>query len=290
MLNHLKILPVELLPEDQTKKIISILPEIIKGLTEIKNFTIETANPINVRDELIENLKKQSNNLYSTAHIYIPYLAYQKGEVQKNINELNESVAKATKLIDQTKISIEEKGNEIDDIIAAARDASASVGVAHFTVDFTNEYDNLEKSAQKWLAATVSIALLTIISAFLISFVMPLTSDATTAQIVQLLTSKAIILGLLFTATIWSGRLYKATKHQAAINKHRANALKTFQAFTKAASDESSRDAVLMETTKSIFAIAPSGYLENEMSSDSGLKIVEVIKHATQATAAANKI
>ena len=29
MLNHLKILPVELLPEDQTKKIISILPEIM---------------------------------------------------------------------------------------------------------------------------------------------------------------------------------------------------------------------------------------------------------------------
>jgi len=40
-----------------------------------------------------------------------------------------------------------------------------------------------------------------------------------------------------------------------------------------------------METTKSIFAITPSGYLENESVPDSGLKIVEVVKHATQAVA-----
>jgi hypothetical protein len=40
-----------------------------------------------------------------------------------------------------------------------------------------------------------------------------------------------------------------------------------------------------METTKSIFAITPSGYLENESAPDGGLKIVEVVKHATQAVA-----
>ncbi|MCO5102553.1 MAG: hypothetical protein M9919_00980 [Burkholderiaceae bacterium] len=122
------------------------------------------------------------------------------------------------------------------------------------------------------------------LAALLMVFV-PVKPDATTPQVIQLFTSKVVILGLLFTARIWCGRLDKAARHQSAINKHWANALRTFQAFTKAASDDTARSAVLMETTKSIFAITPSGYLENESSPDGGLKIVEVVKHATQAVA-----
>lgn len=43
-------------------------------------------------------------------------------------------------------------------------------------------------------------------------------------------------------------------------------------------SDDAARNAVLMETTKSIFAITPSGYLDGEVPSDGRLKIVEVVK------------
>ena len=128
------------------------------------------------------------------------------------------------------------------------------------------------------------MAAFTLLVALVMVFI-PIHPDATTPQVVQMFTSKVVILGLLFTATIWCGRLYKAARHQGSINKHRANALRTFQAFTKAASDDAARDAVLMETTKSIFAFTTSGYLENESTPDGGLKIVEVVKHATQALA-----
>ena len=187
-------------------------------------------------------------------------------------------------MVDGTKKDIEKRRGEIGDIIVAAREAAADVGVAHFTVDFNAEADAQDLSAQKWLKTTAGLATGTILVALLMVFV-PVKADATTPQVIQIFTSKVVILGLLFTATIWCSRLYKAARHQGAINKYRANALKTFQAFTKAASDDDARNAVLMETTKSIFAIMPSGYLENESVPDGGLKIVEVVKHATQAIA-----
>lgn len=177
--------------------------------------------------------------------MYISYLAYQKGDVQRNINELTRSVEEAGQLVDGTKKDIEQRRGEIGDIIVAAREAAASVGVAHFTADFNAEAEAQDLSAEKWLKTTAGLA----------------------------------------AATIWCGRLYKAARHQSAINKHRANALRTFQAFSKAASDDAARNAVLMETTKSIFAITPFGYLENESAPDGGLKIVEVVKRATQAVA-----
>ncbi|HOV19378.1 MAG TPA: hypothetical protein PLK10_08095, partial [Ottowia sp.] len=234
------------------------------------------------RDQLVNQIKSQADQFFAAAHLYIPYLAYQKGDVQRNINDLTRSVEEAGQLVEGTKKDIEQRRREIGDIIIAAREAAASVGVAHFTVDFNAEADAQDLSAEKWLKTTAGLAAVTILAALLLAFI-PVAPEATTPQVIQLFTSKVVILGLLFTATIWCGRLYKAARHQGAINKHRANALKTFQAFTKAASDDAARNAVLMETTKSIFAITPSGYLENESAPDGGLKIVEVVKHATQA-------
>ena len=116
-------------------------------------------------------------------------------------------------------------------------------------------------------------------SAIILWYFLKLDSDAKLAQIFQVTTTRLVIVGLLFTATVWCGRLYKATKHQQSVNKHRANALKTFRAFVEAASDSNMRDAVLMETTRSIFAITPSGYInESVKASDSGTRVVEIVK------------
>jgi len=284
MLNQFKLLPLELLPDNPTQQIVDTLPPIRKTLDQIHEFTIENANPTGTRDQLVNQLKSQADQFFTVSHLYIPYLAYQKGDVQRNINELTRSVEQASQLVDGTKQEIEQKRGEIGDIIVAAREATASVGVAHFTADFNTESDAQDKSAERWLKATAGLAVVTLLAALAMVFI-PIRPDVTTPQVIQLFTSKVVILGLLFTATLWSGRLYKAARHQGAVSKHRANALRTFQAFTKAASDDAARNAVLMETTKSIFAITPSGYLDNESAPDGGLKIIEVVKHATQAVA-----
>lgn len=285
MLNQFKLLPLDLLPDGPTQQIVNSLPPIKQTIDQIQVFSIESGNPTGTRDQLVNQIKNQADQFFTAAHLYIPYLAYQQGDVQRNINELTRSVEEAGKLVDGTKRDIELRRGEIGDIIVAAREAAASVGVAHFTADFNAEADAQDLSADKWLKTTAGLALATILAALLMVFI-PVKPDATTPQVIQIFTSKAVILGLFFTATIWCGRLYKSARHQVAINKHRANALRTFQAFTKAASDDAARNAVLMETTKSIFAITPSGYLDNESTPDGGMKIVEVVKNASQAVAA----
>jgi hypothetical protein len=286
MLNQFKLLPIEQLPDGPIQQIVGTLPPIKQTLDQIRTFTIEDANPTATRDQLVNQLRSQADQFFNVSHLYIPYLAYQKGDVQRNINELTRSVEQASQLVDGTKKDIEQKRDEIGGIIVAAREAAASVGVAHFTADFNAESESQDKGAERWLKVTAGLATATLLASLVMVYI-PIRPDATTPQVVQVFTSKVVILGLLFTATLWCGRLYKAARHQGAINKHRANALRTFQAFTKAASDDAARDAVLMETTKSIFAITPSGYLDNEPAQDGGLKIIEVVKQATQAMASA---
>jgi hypothetical protein len=60
------------------------------------------------------------------------------------------------------------------------------------------------------------------------------------------------------------------------VNRHRALGLKTFQAFSAATSDNHTKDAVLMETTHSIFANTNTGLLNEPSSADSESNIIQI--------------
>lgn len=279
MLNHFKTLPVILLPDAELTKLTTGLNSPNSILQSIRDFSIDQQNPKGVRDQLAQQIVSAVDTFYTTAHLWIPYLAYQKGDVQKNIESLNTSVKNASNILDETKSDVETKKKEIDSVVLAAKEASATVGVGHFSSNFETEASMLEGNAKKWLKATGTLAGVTLLMTIALYFALPIADNASTAQIVQVLSTKLILITVFFTATLWAGKMYKATMHQMTINKHRANSLKTFQAFIKASNEVSTRDAVLMETTKSIFSVMPSGYIDNEQSNvGKNTNIIEVVK------------
>lgn len=68
--------------------------------------------------------------------------------------------------------------------------------------------------------------------------------------------------------------------HQASVYRFKALGLQTFRAFSAGASDSSTKDAVLMETTRAIFSTQDSGYIDQSGSADSETRIVEIVKSA----------
>lgn len=277
--NQLKNLPVELLPDQEFNPLLQALNTVSTRIDAIRKFSIEQGNAVQARDQLVAQLRQEVTNLYGNAQVRIPFLAVQRGDVRRNEEALSTAVERAQGLLKDATESAVTSANELDQIIAAAREASASVGVAHFTVDFTTEASSMESSASRWLWATVIVAGLTIVAALTFPFMIK-SGSTVTLRSIELIISKFIVISALFTAAIWCGRMYKASKHQAAVNRHRGNALKTFQAFVKATSDDSTRNAVLLETTRSIFALTNTGYLESgsEGTPGNSLSILEVVK------------
>jgi len=282
MLNHFKTLPITLLPDAEMTKLIGGLNAPNDILEKIRDFSIDQQNPKGVRDQLATQIVSAIDTFYTAAHLWIPYLAYQKGDVQKNIEALNKSVKNASSILDDTKVDVETKKEEIDSVVLAAKEASATVGVGHFSSNFGDEAETLKNNAFWWLISTGALAVITLLLTIGLYFFLPIKDEASTAQIIQVLSTKIILITIFFTATLWAGKMYKATIHQMTINKHRSNSLRTFQAFIKASNDVSTRDAVLMETTKSIFTNLPSGYIDNERSaSSSNTSIIEVVKNSS---------
>ncbi len=282
--NQLKNLPLDLLPDQEIDQLIGVFGQIMAQVTQIRSFTIVQQNPTGARDSIVNSIRGQATQLYVQAQSRIPFLAYQRGDVRRNEEALSRAVADArAALADATKYS-KARREEVESIVAAAREASASVGVAHFTAEFGGTATAQENSARVWLTVTGCLALATIAAALAFPFIFVVSGPQFDLHAVQIITSKLVALGALFTATVWCGRMYKATKHQAAMNAHRANALKTFEAFVKATSDDQTRNAVLMETTRSIFAITTTGYLDgSESAGDGALKVMEIIKSAASA-------
>jgi len=273
-------LPVDFLPDGELTRVHQAATAVVTRLGEIDGFKLATAtNPTEQAKNISTTLSGEVDTFLVQSAPMLPLLAYRRGDVQAQLSQIEASVARAGKVLDDGVQSIEAKKKEIDDALVAIRNTAASAGAAIFTQDFLTEAANVEQSAWNWLkaAGTFGAAAMLLAASFLY-FQPPSTSPVT--YLVQYSVTKLVLVGGLLAAAFWCGGIYRSLRHQAAINKHRGNSLKTFQAFLAAAGDRQDvRDAILLETTRSIFAVAPTGFLNaTETNVDSGPKITDVLK------------
>lgn len=175
----------------------------------------------------------------------------------------------------------EEKKEEVDKIVDAAREAAASAGVATFTHAFDEEAKKLTAESKWWFGGIIGCSVVTA-GAVIGLYLWPvLPADANTWQIVRNAFMKVSAIAVLLNGLVWCTRMYRARSHQASVNRHRALSLQTFQAFVQATGDPRTRDAVLLAATKSIFANVSTGLVgERSSGEDPSIQIMEIGKHA----------
>lgn len=298
-MSHLKLLPIQYVPVHDGNDIHKFASEVATQLNAIDAFDIKVSNAPQRRDNIIKQLNVSTDRLISAAVPWILFLMHQHEGVTESVEALVQSVTVANghiasanselesakqkiendrvELFEQSKIEMRQKVDEADEILTQAREMVAEKGATVFTKEFSEESEHQTQSAQKWLAATATFGTVSLLTALAMWYFAEPVSDIT--QLIQTFGSKMAILVVLFTATIWCGRIYRALMHQSTVNKHRALGLQTFQAFSRAASDAQTKDAVLLETTRTIFSTGSTGYLEsNAGGSDKDVRVVEMVR------------
>lgn len=280
ILSHLVLLPLEHLTDQTLSQIDAQIAAVTETLGKLDSFAIEQTNPTQVRDQLVGEVHQRADAFYAAATPWIPYLAYVRGDVEQNIQSLTGAVIDARKLVADAKDDIEKKSKTIDKIVVAAREASATAGAAVFTQDFEKEAKRLTGQSKSWLAAAAVLAGIGVALAVVIFFTAEQGLD--TGQLVQKSAARLAVLAALFAGAFWCGRVYKALMHQASVNRHRALSLQTFQAFSRAAKDDATRDAVLLEATRAVFGAVATGLIGTEPSAGSGLHVVEIARRIAE--------
>jgi hypothetical protein len=271
-------LPLTELPFAQLTQIRQAFHTISSILSRINSFSIEMPNPQNER----QGITSEINSVYEqTAQVFInnlPYLYMRSGTFQSTIEKSQELVKDMTLKVNIALDESKNKLEEINSIVQATRDAAGKMGVAKYASIFGEASKKYHEHACPWLKWAIGIGFLTITAAVLAIYVIPADGAINSALIVQRLITKVVIISLLYFAAIWSAKIYKTQKHLAVINEHRQNALLTFETFVSAASDEQTKNAVLLEATHCIFSQTQSGYLSKESDEPQPNRIIEILK------------
>ena len=282
----LSVLPLEELPDIAAQEIHGSIPPVAQTLEEINEFSIASSgSPPQNRDELCDRLHNAVEGLRAHATPSIAYLAYKRGDIAESIEKLEGTIKNAQEIYNLGATWIDEKKGEIEKIESAARAAAASAGVGTFTSEFDTEAGRLQRRSKCWLTAASLLAAVTIGAAIVFYFWPTVSPDSGGWETLRNIASKAAVIAVLFTGTVWCGRIYRALVHQAAVNKHRALSLKTFQAFVEATQDGYVKDAVLMAATRTVFGSVPTGYFEAGGTQDSGVNFVEFGRSAVEKVA-----
>jgi hypothetical protein len=192
-----------------------------------------------------------------------------------------------------------QKLDELNATLKSAKEAAALVGIVEHAKFFEEEALNHKRSGAWWLAITLLLAVAAAAAAgwnfykaeslMSDSVVEKEKLDATKTSAtekkpdigleIQVTVAKIVILSILLSAAIWTGRVYKAHRHNFIINRHRRNALSTFQAFAAGASDDiQTKNAVLLQATTCVFGPQNTGYIGQDKESEGYPQILEIVR------------
>ena len=256
------------------------LDHAISVFDQIKVFDPNTSNPASVRDNLINQLEQQFDSYYSTAIPILTAGLLKSNDLSVEKAKLNDTFLELVREKETAKKEAEKLLTEIQDVLDKARQAAVEVGVAQHYLIFKEESEEHKVLSVIWLKRTVYVLIGIGVAGIALLFIPP--HDTATISLIQFTVTKIVILSVLFYGLAICTRNYKAHKHNSILNKHRQNALNTFETFTKAAgNDTQTKSAVLLEATHTIFSNQQTGYLNNDNDSDSPNKIIEIFKNVS---------
>lgn len=278
IVNYLLTLPTENLPDQVCSSIVAAINPLESVLKQIDAFSISVGTPADASKAIMNSIKNQADTFYSTTSQWIPYLAYLKGDISTNIENLLSSVEKGRSIALSAEAEAKLKQDELNKIISAAREASASAGAAVFTKEFEDEHLKYSNESEKWLKAGIICLMVTIFVAIIFWYVASKNVPENNFQMLQILVSKLIILSMLIYGSTWCGKNYRIFQHLSTLNKHRSLSIRTLQAFIAAATDEQTKNSVLIEANRAVFSSGGTGFLEANSEKESPLTIVEMVK------------
>lgn len=249
------------LPRSTLNDIRNLVSQAREQFKQIRNFSTSGQNPRQERDQLIQHIKNQYDQDFRTLGLPIAY-GQQTGA------NLEQMKRRARDVLDQLTTLRKDAASQLEDVQQVAESvkrAAAEVGVSQHATHFQEEADLQNKNSKRWLWAVAGTGVLTVVLAvvniwWLYGEVVGQELDL--GQAIQLSIGKLILFSVLYFGLVWLARTYRSARHNQVVNRHRANALRTFETFVNAAADQQTKEAVLMRATEAIFGDQASGFDE----------------------------
>ncbi len=257
-------IPISILtefPDAQLAQIRDMATGAKNRLDQIIQFDLNQSNPQAVQSGLITALTDEYNNTFGTLYPLIAYAAARAVDFGRLEAQGRSAVQNIQEQAGSIVQQMEAASGEATAILAEVRKVASEQGVSQQAIYFKLSADAYEKSAEKWRTSTIymSIALGAYSIFTFFSNEIPGLHPQTAAESLQLVVSKALVFGVMAYMLALCARNFLSNTHNTVVNRHRQNALVTFEALAKAAAPEQ-RDIVLAHAAACIFTPQETGF------------------------------
>lgn len=253
----------DILPTPTIHELMHACASIHNEFQAIRNFHPAQENAQSVRDSLIDSLGTILSNYLPLFTSAIAVTGQDDASLRRRMDEVNEIVRSTEALKKRADTNVKDAERRSKDILDKLQKMGSSAAVKSHARHFQEEARTYRMRSRWWLVVTIALAGI----AACISFGAvneTVSSDSDWVSVVQSIVGRFSLMALAYFMVIWASRMYRAACHNEVINRHRVNALATFETFTSAARDDTAKDAVLMRATECIFSHQASGFSDSK--------------------------
>ncbi len=261
---------------------------LFHALRAVMEFDPNVSQPSDQRDNLVNNVRAHVSGVREAFVPLAGYLVLESGglgDVEGRLAAIVsdwQTQAQETLQEQQARLSgaIQEAESSADTANAAAtaaQSAAGRTGVTEYSRVFEEEAAHHAKHAKWWLLGGVGF-LIVLLAAITGIIMIPVGDEIDDPQVVQWILLKALAVSLGSYLVFQAFRMYRSAQHLSVTNRHRDRALRTFETFATAATEGATRDAVLVEATRTIFAPGVTGLVDQGDSAPPPAALLEVFR------------
>ena len=221
---------------------------------------------------ILSSLRGVYEQVYANLAPILAHVGTDPARFDKLRRQAETAVRQTSASEEQIGAMLEESSTALSQIKKAAGEAGASRHAGIFG-DVSKRH---RKTSYVWLAVSAILAVATLWLAWQMAGQV---ADRTLSDTIQFVAARIILFGVLSYALVSAVRIYRAEAHNQVVNAHRHHALRTFETFTAASSDDATRNAVLMQATQCIFSHRPSGFGQHEDDAAPQSQVLELTRN-----------
>lgn len=269
-----RLLPVSALrdlPDGNLNQIRQQADNVYNLFNQVQTFNIdESGNPAQFRTQITQQITDAYPSAFGTLLPFIGYASARAADFQRLEAEGRAAVQSIADRTSELMDGLNQTKTQAEEALSAAKRAALEQGVSQQAIYFKEESDFHKRAAGDWqkytLVLTIVLAAYAALSVFVHKW--DYLKPTTVFESAQLITSKILIFAVLSYLLILTARNFLSHKHNAIVNKHRQNALMTFNALAEAAKDQNAKDIILTHAASCIFAPQETGYAKSSTGAD----------------------
>lgn len=232
-------------------------------LSQILSFDLQTqTNPQDTKETYISQLRDVYQQTFNQLHNVVSYSVCRTTDFRTIEHEARGVFQGIIDKTNEITEHLEQSKEEANKILEEVRNVAAEQGVSQQAIYFKNESESHNILSNYWQTKTQWMSIILVIVSIMFLFLdkWEFLSPKNNFEAMQFIVSKVFIFATLTYLLYLSGKNFLSHKHNEIVNRHRQNALMTYQVIVDAATTIEGKEIILAQAAYCMFSPQETGY------------------------------